>query len=88
MDKSVTFTPEAIIASMKEFYDSILLNPKLSSLRTQIASALISGSLLATSPAMAEELKGEVSYTRFLEGIIDHKIERVRVSEDGKFAKV
>ena len=33
MDKSVTFTAEALIASMKEFYDSILSNPKLGSLR-------------------------------------------------------
>jgi hypothetical protein len=47
MDKSVTFTPEAIMAAMQEFYENILTKPQFASLKTQLATAMITGSLLA-----------------------------------------
>ena len=40
MDKSVTFTPEAIMAAMQEFYENILTNPKFGILKTQLAAVL------------------------------------------------
>ena len=87
MDKSVTFTPEALLAAMQEFYENILTNPKLGTLKTQLATALITGSLMAPQAAMAEMPSGTVTYTRFLEGINAHEIERVRVAADGRTAE-
>ena len=87
MDKSVTFTPEAIMAAMQEFYENILTNPKFGTLKTQLATAMITGSLLAPSPAMAEMPSGSITYTRFLEGINANEIERVRVAADGRTAE-
>ena len=48
---------------------------------------MITGSLLAPSPAMAEMPSGSVTYTRFLEGINANEIERVRVAADGRTAE-
>lgn len=87
MDKSVTYTPEALIAAMQEFYENILTNPKLGTLKTQLATAMITGSLLVPQAAMAEMPSGNVTYTRFLEGINGHEIERVRVAADGRTAE-
>ena len=57
------------MAAMQEFYENILTNPKFGTLKTQLATAMITGSLLAPSPAMAEMPSGSITYTRFLEGI-------------------
>lgn len=34
MDKSIDFSPESILAAMKEFYENILNNPQLKDLKT------------------------------------------------------
>ena len=88
MDKSVTFTPEAILAAMQEFYESILNNPKMASLKTQLMTAMIAGTLL-TSPGSAQAAMegGQVTYTKFMEGVTSQDIERVRVAADGRTAE-
>ena len=54
MDKSVNYTPEAILASMKDFYENILTNPKLGALKTQLVSTMIAGTIMTSAnPAMA-----------------------------------
>jgi cell division protease FtsH len=88
MDKSVTFTPEALMAAMQEFYENILSNPKMGALKTQLMTVMVTGSLLGgASPAMAEMPSGAITYTRFLEGINANEIERVRVAADGRTAE-
>jgi len=52
MDKATEFTPQAILASMQEFYENILNNPQLRDLKMQLTTAMITGSLVAT-PSMA-----------------------------------
>lgn len=42
---------------------------------------------MSPSPAMAQMEGGQVTYTRFLEGVNAHDIERVRVAADGRTAE-
>jgi ATP-dependent Zn protease len=88
MDKSVTFTPDAILSAMREFYQNLVTNPNLKTLKKQMAAALISGSLLMPNAAFAEGFpSGQITYTKFLEGVNTHAIERVRVAADGRTAE-
>jgi len=86
MDKSVHYTPEAILASMREFYENILTNPKMATLKTQIITAFITGQVLGAQPAFALP-EGQVTYTKFMDGISANEIERVRVAADGRTAE-
>jgi ATP-dependent Zn protease len=48
---------------------------------------MITGAFLVPSPAMAQMEEGPATYTRFLEGVSAHDIERVRVAADGRTAE-
>ena len=82
------YGPEAIVDSMKEFYHNIMINPKMKNLRTSLITVLLTGSFAGTPlAAYADVPSGQVSYTRFLEGVNAHDIERVRVAADGRTAE-
>lgn len=90
MDRATQFTPQAILASMQEFYENVLNNPQLRDLKMQLTTAMITGSLVAT-PSMASAAdvlpSGEVTYTKFMDAISAHDIERVRIAADGRTAE-
>jgi hypothetical protein len=52
---------------------------------------MITGTLVASpGMAMAEDLpipQGQVTYTKFMDGITSHAIERVRIAADGRTAE-
>ena len=94
MDKSMKYSPEAIIKSMDKFVTQLKGNEVLfAQFKEQIIAAAIGISTLTmkVGAAHAEDGKplpsGLVSYTKFLEGINDHVIERVRVAADGRTAE-
>jgi cell division protease FtsH len=74
---------------MQEFYENILNNPQLRDLKMQLTTAMITGSLVASpGMAMAADLpQGQVTYTKFMDGITEHAIERVRIAADGRTAE-
>jgi hypothetical protein len=43
MDKSIDYSPEALLASMKEFYENVLTNPQLKDLKMQLTTAMVLG---------------------------------------------
>ena len=89
MDKSIDYSPKAIMAAMQEFYENVLNNPQLKDLKTQLTTAMILGSMATPQMAAAEGTlpEGSVTYTKFMEGITSHNIERVRIAADGRTAE-
>ena len=89
MDRSIDYSPKAIMAAMQEFYENILNNPQLKDLKTQLTTAMILGSMATPQMAAAEGTlpEGSVTYTRFMDGISAHNIERVRIAADGRTAE-
>lgn len=90
MDKSFEYSPQAILAAMKEFYENVLTNPQLKDLKYQLTTMMILGATPAAAFAEGEPttlLNGQVTYTKFMEGITHHDIERVRIAADGRTAE-
>jgi len=57
MDKSMRFSPEQILESVKEFRDNVMTNPELKGLRQQvIAMGLALGAFTQSTAAFAEDL--------------------------------
>lgn len=90
-DKSVKYTPEAIMASVKEFYGHMKGNTELfKNVKAQLLAASIA---IAMGPQAAFAADGKimpegmVSYSQFLSGVNEHVIERVRVGADGRSAE-
>jgi hypothetical protein len=54
MDKSIDYSPESILAAMKEFYENVLSNPQLKDLKIQLTTAMILGSMATPQMAAAE----------------------------------
>lgn len=92
MDNALRFSPEEIVASMKEFYQNVLMSKDatMKNLSRQIIAAFVA---LQTAPAFAEtdpallNINGQVTYTKFLNAVNEHVIERVRVAADGRNAE-
>jgi hypothetical protein len=47
MDKSIDYSPEALLASMEEFYENALTNPQLKDLKMQLTTAMVLGAAAA-----------------------------------------
>merc|ERR1711959_529198 len=91
MDKSMKYTPEAILNSIKEFYFHMKNDTDLfKNVKSQLIAASVA-LYYAPTAAFAEGDKpmpyGMVSYSQFLQGVNDHVIERVRVGADGRSAE-
>lgn len=96
MDKSMRFSPEQILESVKEFRDNVMTNPELKGLRQQvIAMGVALGAFTQTTAAYAEDLvqktlekvpTGEISYTTFMKAVNQDMIERVTVDQSGREA--
>ena len=94
MDNALRYAPEEIVASMREFYENIMMSTdsKMKTIRNQIIAAFVA---LQTAPMMAsaeppsglENIQGQVTYTKFLTAVNEHVIERVRVAADGRNAE-
>ena len=91
MEKALKYSPEEIVASMKMFYENILMakDAQMKDLRGKIIAAFVA---LQAGPQMAsaaglENIAGQVTYTQFLNAVNDHVIERVRVAADGRNAE-
>ena len=91
MDLSMKYSPEAILASMKEFYSTIMTNPEFKQLKNALITVMVTGSVAGTPLAAYAEgenlIQGQVTYTQFLEAIKSHDIERIRIAADGRTAE-
>jgi cell division protease FtsH len=97
MDKSVQINADTILENVKRVMDHIKENPPLQELNKKLIMALVAvQTASAAQPAFAEDLskaellertlQGQVSYSKFLEGVKEHLIERVRVEPNGRTA--
>jgi hypothetical protein len=58
----------------------------LKDLKRTLAAAAVSSSAVFSNVSPALALQGNLSYTRFMEGVNDHLIKAVNIAEDGKSA--
>ena len=94
MDKSVQINADTILDKVKDIMKSIKENPPLAELDKKLIMAMVAyQTAMVANPAFAEgeatlatSLTGQVSYSKFLEGVKEHIIEKVRVEPNGRTA--
>lgn len=89
MEKSMKYTPEQILNSIKEFYfhmkndTEIFKNVKSQLIAASVALYYAPTAAFAEGNPNAPVPSGIVSYSQFLQGVKDHVIEKVSVGADG-----
>ena len=90
MEKSIKYTPEAILSSIKEFYFHMKNNTDLfENVKAQLIAASVALYYAPQYPfAEGEKVvpSGLISYSQFTQAINDDVIEKVAVGADGQKA--
>jgi exonuclease V gamma subunit len=94
MDKSLQINADTILENVKQVMSQMKENASLRELNKKMIMALAAyQTAMVANPAFAEggselakQLNGQVSYSKFLEGVKEHIIEKVRVEPNGRTA--
>mmetsp|Transcript_16364 Transcript_16364/g.27675 ORF Transcript_16364/g.27675 Transcript_16364/m.27675 type:complete len:244 (+) Transcript_16364:567-1298(+) len=94
MDRKFSITSENLLEEIQKFYSELLSNDRYRNLRRNIValSALIAPALNSYPAAAVEQLnqfmiRGNVTYTKFMEAVSNHQIAKVTVDPTGRFAE-